>query len=109
MAFAVARGLIIAADSQFRIRLRQRLHGVLVFHLRFAREHVESDTFNTRRGSGEVPVDQRFVQSDGLEYLRAAIALQRGDAHLREDFEQSFIDGLLVILERRLKVDAAGQ
>ena len=35
---------------------------------------------------------KRLVQADRLEHLRAAIALQRGDAHLREDLQQSLVD-----------------
>ena len=34
-------------------------------------------------------------QADGLEDLRAAIALQRRDAHLREDLQQALVDGLV--------------
>ena len=60
-----------------------------------------------------VPVKYRstsvFVQADGFEHLRAAIALQRGDAHLREDLQQSFVDGLHVVLERLLERDAVRQ
>ncbi len=45
-----------------------------------------------------VPVKYRsttiFVQADGFEDLRAAIALQRGDAHLGEGLQQTFVDGL---------------
>ncbi len=43
------------------------------------------------------------------KHLRAAIALQRGNAHLRENLQQSLVDGLLVILQRRLESDARRQ
>ncbi len=38
--------------------------------------------------------------------MRAAITLQRGDPHFGEDFEQPFVDGLLVIFERFFESDA---
>ena len=37
-------------------------------------------------------------QADGLENLRAAVALLRGDAHLRHHLEQALADGLDVVL-----------
>ena len=49
-------------------------------------------------GAGEVGLDQFFVQADGFEDLRAAIALQRADAHLREGLQQALVDGLDEIL-----------
>ena len=109
MILAAHAVLIAAADLQLGIGFRQRLESVVVLHLGFARQHIQADAFDARRGAGEISLDQRFVQADGFEHLRAAIALQRGDAHLREDLQQSFVDGLLVILQRRFKGDAGGQ
>ena len=101
--------LIVAADLEFGIGFGDRPEGVLVLHLRFAREHVQADAFDARSRAGEVLLDQRLVQADGLEDLRAAIALQRGDAHLREDLQQALVDGLLVILQRLFERDAVRQ
>ena len=53
--------------------------------------------------------NQRFVQSNGFEDLGAAIALQRRDSHLREDFQQTLVDRFLVLLERLLKRGARRQ
>ncbi len=50
-----------------------------------------------------------FVEADGFEDLRAAIALQRRNAHLRKDFEQSFVDGLDVLIDGLFEGDAFGQ
>ena len=38
------------------------------------------------------------VQADGLKHLRAAIALQRADAHLGEGLQQALVDGLDEVL-----------
>ncbi len=53
-AFAI---LIVPADDQFGFRISEGLEGVGVLHLRFAGEHVETDTFNTRRGTRKVGLD----------------------------------------------------
>ena len=71
---------------------------MLVLHLRFAGQHVEADALDARGGAGEIFVDQLLVQADGLEDLRAAIALQGGDAHLREGLQQALVDGLDEVL-----------
>ncbi len=95
--------LIRAAGFEFRVRFGDRPEREIVLHLRFARKNIEADAFDARGRAGEVLLNQRFVQADGFEDLGAAIALQRRDAHLREDLQQSLVDRLLVFLERLLK------
>ena len=95
--FAAHAVLIVAADGQFGVVAGDRLEGLLVLHLRFAREHVQADAFDARGRAGEVLVDQGFVQADGFEDLRAAIALQRRDAHLGKGLQQAFVDGFDVV------------
>jgi hypothetical protein len=51
--------------------------------LRFLRQDVDAHALDLRRGPGEILVDDALVQPDGLEDLRAAIALHGRDAHLR--------------------------
>ena len=102
--FAVDAKLIGAADVQLGFRFRGGAERVRVLGLGFARQNIQAHAFDARSGSREVPVDQVLVQADGFEDLRAAIALQRRDAHLREDLEQPLVDGLLVVLERRGEV-----
>ena len=75
-----------------------RLEGAVVLAAAPRGEHVQADAFDARGGAGEVLVDQRLVQADGLEDLRAAVALQGRDAHLRDDLQQALVDGLLVVL-----------
>ena len=60
-------------------------------------------------GPGEVLVDELGVQADGLEDLRAAVALDGGDAHLGDDLDHALDGGLDVILEGRLVVDVRQQ
>ncbi len=40
--------------------------------------------------------DQRLIEADCFKDLRAAITLERGNSHLRKDFQQSLVDGLVV-------------
>ena len=65
---------------------------------------------STRDG---VPVKYRsidfVVESDRLEDLRAAVGLHRGNAHLREDLEQPFVDRLDELAFRRLRVEPFGK
>ena len=109
MVFAANPVLIFAAGRELGLGFGDRLEGKFVLHLRFARQHIQPDAFDARCRAGEIFLHQRLVQADRLEDLRAAIALQRRDAHLREDLQQAFVDGLLVVLERRLKGDTVGQ
>ena len=90
--------LIVAADDQLGFRLGERLEGVGVLDQRLARQHVQAHALDARSGAGEVRVDQRLIQPNGLEDLRAAIALQGADAHLREGLQQALVDGLDEVL-----------
>ena len=109
--------LIIARHRQFGIELGLRRERVLVLENRLLREHFQPYALDAAGGAGEVFVHQALAQSDGLEYLRAAIALQRRDAHLAEGLQQSFVDALHVIghrllvgadrLQRQVRIDRA--
>ncbi len=101
--------LIIAAHGQFGVVAGDGLEGERVLHLRFAGQHIEPDAFDAGGGAGEVLLDQSLVQADGFEDLRAAIALQGGDAHFREGLKQAFVDGLLEIAQCLFESEAVGQ
>ena len=58
--------------------------------------------------AGEVLVDEGAVEADGLEDLRAAVALQRRDAHLRHHLQHALVQRLDVA-QHRLVVGHAGQ
>ena len=52
---------------------------------------VQADAADPGRGPGEILVDQLLAQPDRLKYLGAAIALNRGDAHLGHDLENALL------------------
>ena len=64
-----------------------------------ARQHFHGYALDARSGAGEVALDERFLQADGLEDLRALITLQRGNAHLRKGLQEAFVDRLHIVLE----------
>src|ERR1035437_7905258 len=86
--------LIVAAHRQFGIELGLRRERVLVLENGFLGEHFEPHALDPAGGAGEVLIDQALAESDGFEDLRAAIALQGGDAHLAERLQQSLVDAL---------------
>ena len=67
---------------------------------------VDADAADARRRVREVRIDEFLIQADRFEDLRAAIALQRRDAHLRHDFENALVDGLDVVVDRLPMIDA---
>ena len=71
-----------ASGSQARVRERA-LVGL---------EVVEVGALDAAVGAGEAQLDDLVVQADDLEQLRAAVARDRRDAHLRHDLEQALAD-----------------
>ena len=65
-------------------------------------ELVDADAADARGRAREVLVDEVAREADGLEYLRAVVALDRRDAHLGHDLDHALGDGLLVGLHRLL-------
>ena len=92
--------VIRAANRKLGLRPRRGPEGVLVLHPRLLREHVQPDAFDPGGRPGKIGLDQSPVQPDGLEDLRAAVALQRRHAHLREGLQQPLVDPLDEILDR---------
>ena len=76
---------------------------------RLAREHVEADAADPRRGAGEVLVDQLGGEADGLEDLRARVGLDRRDPHLRDRLEQALGDALDAAILGLVHAHALGQ
>src|SRR5260370_16497568 len=98
MKLAANTVLIIAADCELGIRFRDWLESVMVLELGFMSQHAETNPFDAGGGSSEVFIAHRFVEADGFEHLRAPLALQRRDAHLRSASQPSPIHCLAVIL-----------
>ncbi len=74
----------------------------MVAHVHFALDLGQADAADARRGVGEVLVDEGLVEADGFEDLRAAIGLDRGDAHLGHHLHETLVHGLDEITHRRL-------
>ena len=106
MMLAVAAPLVVAAHVQglvvrhrpFRIALMM-VFPVLRFDLR------QADALDAGRGPGEVLVDDRLLQADGLEDLRAVVGLDRGDAHLGHGLQDALAQGLEQVLLGLFAVD----
>ena len=64
------------------------------------------DAADARRRVGEIPLDEVLLEADRLENLRAAIALQRRDAHLGHHLQHALVQRLDVVLDRLLVGDA---
>ena len=96
--FALGAELIIASNGQLRAGLGSAGKRMAVLADGLFGEHVQAHAADAGDGAGEVAVHQIFVEADGFEDLRAAITLQRGDAHFREGFEEAFVDRLPEIL-----------
>ena len=69
---------------------------------------LDADSADAGGGPGEVAVDELLVQADGLEYLRAAVALECRDAHLGHDLDDALEDGLDVVFLGGLVVGTVG-
>ena len=108
--FALAAPLVLAADVEIeRLRHFGPRIGVLVAAQRFFGDRLDADALDAAGRAGEVLVDELAVQPDGLEDLRAAIALLRGDAHLGHHLEQALADRLDVVLFQFLVAERVGE
>src|SRR5262249_17931632 len=108
MALAADAVLILPADVEVSIVFAAGPIGELVPHGGLARDHIEADAADARGGAGEILVHELLVESDGLEDLGAAVALDGGDTHLGDGLQEALLDGLQVVLERLFKADVKG-
>ena len=98
--------LAVAPPLVFAARLEVAGAGVRVGNARACRcsdflgDDVEADAADARRGVREVAIDERVLEADRLEDLRAAIALQRRDAHLRHHLENALVERADVVDDR---------
>ena len=108
MELSVAPPLVLAALVEVAIgdralRERQRVARAHLFG-----DGVDADAADARRGVREIPLDELLLEADGFENLRAAIALQRRDAHLGHHLQDALVQRLDVALDGLL-VRQAGQ
>src|SRR5262249_43338964 len=67
---------------------------------------TKSDAADARRCIGEICINKFLIQSDSLEDLRSAIALQCRDAHFRHHLKHAFFDGLGVMVHSLAMIEA---
>jgi len=65
----------------------------------------QADAFDRARGAGEILVDERLLQADRLEDLRATIGLIGRDAHLGHHFVEALANRLDVALLGFFRID----
>ena len=97
--------LVLAAPVQLGLADGPLGEGALVAEEGLARHHVQADPADARGRPGEVAVHEVLGETDGLEDLGGAIRLDGGDAHLRDDLEHALVQGLDVVLDRRLVIE----
>ena len=55
------------------------------------------DTVDRRSGTGKIFINQIFTDTEGFKNLSAVVAADGGNPHFRENFQQSFVDGMDVV------------
>ncbi len=115
MVFTGTTPLVVATRAQIAVRAGGPLGriGHAVANRYFLGQLVEADAADAGCGAGEVFVDHILVQAHGFEQLRATVAHDGGDAHLRHDLEHASGKGLGQVLDGRggihLEVAVAGE
>ncbi|CAB4741071.1 unannotated protein [freshwater metagenome] len=105
MRLTLAPPLVLAANVQGAVRrcdARRRV-GDCVPSGNLGRKDVKAHTAELGGGAGEVGINERLRQADGLEDLGPAIGGNRRDAHLRHDLEQTLAERLHEISHRLLR------
>ena len=71
----------------------------------FPGDFIQAHSFNTGSGAGEIFFHNSMIKTDDLKYLGALVRLQRGDSHLGEYLQQSFIDGFDIIFSELFRLE----
>ena len=69
----------------------------------------DADAADLARGAAEIRVDQRLLEADRLEQLRAAVRHVGRHAHLRHDLRQTLADRLDVVVDRLVAAELCGK
>ena len=96
---------ILATDIEHAVERRHVAERLPVPLRRLARDLAQADAFDLRVRAGEIAAHERRLQADGVENLRAAVALVGRDAHLGHHLKQALVDRLDVALLRLLELD----
>ncbi len=101
--------LVMAARIEGRINRHPFRIGLAVADQQLLGDPLQVDATDAGRGPGEVFVDDRLVQADRLADLRAAVALDGGDAHLGHGLDDPLDGGLDEIFDACGVVQAGEQ
>ena len=101
--------LIESAGRQLIVGDLHLAEGIAVFGEGLAGDLIQAHSLNAGDGSGEVVIHHFAVETDDLHDLRTLVGLEGGDAHLGENLEQSFIDGLDIILLELIRLQVCFQ
>ena len=106
--FALASPLVLPADFEFTVRtlVGPIQVGQLVADGDVGGDVVEVDPAHRAVQAGEVLIEHRLRDTDGLEQLGAGVGGDRGDAHLRHHLQHTLAGGPNVVLQRLLAVCA---
>ena len=104
---ALAAPLVLPAHLEFAVRalVGPVQVGQFVAGGDVGGDVVEVDTAHRAVQAGEVLVEHRLGDADGLEQLRPGVGGHRRDAHLRHHLQHTLAGGLDVVLQRLLAVD----
>ena len=96
---AVAPPMVEAADVQAQVAGYDQVGvGERVSRPGFLFDLGDANTANARGSPREILIYEILVQSDRLEYLRAAVALDGGYAHLGHYLDDAFVGGFYIVL-----------
>ena len=109
MILAIYPEVIASTNCKLSISFGDGLKSEGVLQLCFAGEHIKANAADAGSRARKIGTHQVFIQTDCLENLRAAVALQRRDAHLRESFQQAFVDGFDKVVDRDVRCHTTGQ
>jgi hypothetical protein len=104
--FAVAPPLVLAAAVEIPRAAAPRWKGHGVAPENLAGDDVDADAADPRRRPREVLIHECPIEADRFEDLRAAVALQRGDAHLGHHLQDALVQRMDVVDHRLVMGDA---
>ena len=106
MLLAVATPLVVAAGVECWIHHFAERVGAAVAAEKLLANLLEADALDARGGPAEILVHNLVIEADGFENLRAAVALNGGNAHLGHGLDDALHSGLDEIFYRLFVIHA---
>src|SRR5439155_7847029 len=107
MIFAFIAPLILAADIEDMAIGGAVWECPLMPQENLFGNQVDADTFHARWRPGKVFVNESLFETNSFEDLGAPIALNSGDAHLRDHLHHAFHGSFEIVLARGLVIDSS--